>query len=171
MTQPAYNFPKSGGGSIKKTLALPTNERITEFLLLIPKAKSQVDLAALVRDINAIKASVQATGADNPDVDLIVRKLNTTEVLLERLVSPHQSFAELLTNDGQVSCGLFLLDLALSKDQIKKVLDVCLEERSDEIDFDTPNVLDLRTVDEAVQDFFDQRAATFTKRREGLRKN
>ena len=71
------------------------------------------------------------------------------------------SFDELLTPQGQIEYGLFVLNLGVEIEQLKKMLDVCLIEGSGGINFDA---LDLRLSDEAIQDFFEQRAERFLKR-------
>jgi hypothetical protein len=71
------------------------------------------------------------------------------------------SFSELLTGGGQLSYGTFLLDLAVNLEQLAKILDICLVEGSEDIDFDE---LDMRVSDEAVQDFFEQRGKKFLER-------
>jgi hypothetical protein len=71
------------------------------------------------------------------------------------------SFSELLTGGGQLNYGTFLLDLAVNLEQLAKVLDICLVEGSEGIDFAS---LDMRISDEAVQDFFEQRGKKFIER-------
>lgn len=71
------------------------------------------------------------------------------------------SFAELLTDGGQISYGIFLLDLAVDTKRLGDILDICLQEGSEDIEFKD---LDLRISDEVVQDFFDQRARKFLER-------
>lgn len=71
------------------------------------------------------------------------------------------SFSEMLTAEGQVNYGIFLLDLAVNIDQLKSLLDACLVEGSEGIDF---SILDQRISDGAIQDFFEQRALTLLAR-------
>jgi hypothetical protein len=72
-----------------------------------------------------------------------------------------KNFRELLTPDGQTEFGLFILDLALNKDQLVRILDICLVEGSDGIDFPR----DMRECDAVILDFFDQRGKTLLERR------
>lgn len=71
------------------------------------------------------------------------------------------SFTELLTPEGQKEYGLWVLNLAVDMERLRETLDVCLEEGSEGIDFD---LLDMRTSDEVVQDFFEQRSKMFLER-------
>ena len=109
MKQKTYTFTDTEGKPITKTLAIPTNDRMVEFLKAFGKS----------------------------------------------------SFAELLTSGGQTAYGIFLLDLAVDMTRLGAILDICLQEGSEGIDY---KVLDLRASDEVVQDFFDQRARKFLER-------
>ncbi len=109
MKPKTYRFPKTGGGTLEKNLARPTNDRIERFLKLLGKS----------------------------------------------------SFRELLSPQGQLEYGAYVLDLAVSQTALSAMLDVCLTEGSDGIDM---SELDMTIPDEAIQDFFEQRSKTFIAR-------
>jgi hypothetical protein len=71
------------------------------------------------------------------------------------------SFRDLLSVEGQLDYGVFILDLALKTDELRSMLDVCLAEGSADIDFEN---LDMTIADEVCQDFFEQRSKTFMSR-------
>jgi hypothetical protein len=74
-----------------------------------------------------------------------------------------KSFSELVTDDGSIKYGLFVLDLPLDQEKLKQTLGICLVESVDDIDF-SPDKFDSTISDDAVQDFFDQRARKFVQR-------
>jgi len=72
-----------------------------------------------------------------------------------------KSFSELVSPEGQMQYAVFILDLAVNVETLRQMLDVCLEEGADQIEF---SGLDQRLADEVIQDFFDQRGRMFQQR-------
>ena len=71
------------------------------------------------------------------------------------------TFKELFSAENAVEVAAIKLDIGIDLDTLKEVLDVCLTESSDGIEF---KGWDLRVSDGIVQDFFDQRSKKLLER-------
>jgi hypothetical protein len=109
MGQKTYQFPKTGGGEVMKTLAPPTPKRLAAFLSAFGK----------------------------------------------------KSFTDFTDESAAGSYALQVLESGLTTERLAQLLDICLIEGSVDIDFDN---VDLRLTDEAIQDFFEQRARKLRER-------